>query len=59
LKFIDETGYLHTIDFGVGQVGIMKTIIDALSKKDRLFFLDTKQEQQLSQKFFSSSYKTK
>ncbi len=59
LKFIDETGYLHTIDFGVGQVGIMKTIIDALSKKDRLFFLDTKQEQQLSPKFFSSSYKTK
>lgn len=51
LNFIDETGYLHSLDFGVGQVGILKTMLDALHHKDRLFFLTIEQEKNLSNNF--------
>ena len=53
LAFIDETGFLHSLDFGVGQVGILKTISDALQKRDRLFFLTNKQEKTLTDQYIT------
>lgn len=52
LNFVDETGYLNSFDFGVGQVGILRTLLDALNKKDPLFFLTGEQENKLSREYF-------